>query len=160
MTRHAGPMEPSLFDDAADAVRGMLPGELGVPQIRAHRYGMKVWFNGVKPTKEHYEAQVVGAKDVPGARTLALEVGFHSEHPKIAENDAVIARLVAHEKQWRKEIGKEAEVAPFLGRAENWRRISETWLDPDLGEEGLAFEIASRLVDYITALEPILNSDR
>ena len=51
-------------------------------------------------------------------------------------------------------MGKEAEIAPFLGRAENWRRISETWLDPDLGESGLAFEIASRLVDYITAIEP------
>ena len=111
-----------------------------------------------KPTKEHYEAQVVGARDVPGARTLALEVGFHSEHPKVADNDAVIARLTASEKQWRKEVGKEAEVAPFLGRADNWRRVSETWLDPDLGEPGIAFEIASRLVDYITALEPLVHT--
>ena len=151
-------MESSLFEDVGDALRGILPSELGTLQVRAHRYGIKVWFGTDKATKEHYEAQVVGAKDVPGARTLALEVGFHSEHPKAAANDAVIARLAAYEKQWRKEVGKEAEVAPFLGRADNWRRISETWLDPDLGEPGLAFEIASRLVDYITALEPLVHA--
>lgn len=151
-------MESSLFEDVGDALRGILPSELGTLQVRAHRYGIKVWFGTDKATKEHYEAQVVGAKDVPGARTLALEVGFHSEHPKAAANDAMIARLTAHEKQWRKEVGKEAEVASFLGRADNWRRISETWLDPDLGEPGLAFEIASRLVDYITALEPLVHA--
>ena len=151
-------MEPSLFDDVGDALLGILPSDLGTLRLRAHRYGIKVWFGTEKPTKEHYEAQVVGARDVPGARTLALEVGFHSEHPKVADNDAVIARLTASEKQWRKEVGKEAEVAPFLGRADNWRRVSETWLDPDLGEPGIAFEIASRLVDYITALEPLVHT--
>lgn len=151
-------MEPSLFADVEDAVRGLLPAELGTLHVKSHRYGIKVWFNTEKATKEHYEAQVVGARDVPGARTLALEVGFHSEHPKVKDNDAVIARLTASERQWRKEIGKEAEVAPFLGRAENWRRISETWLDPDLSEPGIAFEIASRLVDYITALEPLVHA--
>ena len=82
-------MESSLFHDVGDALRGILPSELGTLQIRAHRYGIKVWFGTDTATKEHYEAQVVGAKDVPGARTLALEVGFHSEHPKAAANDAV-----------------------------------------------------------------------
>ena len=151
-------MEPSLFDDVGDAVRGLLPPELGEVHLRAHRYGIKVWFRTVKPTREHYEAQVVGARDAPGARTLALEVGFHCEYPKEPENDAVIARLTAQEKRWRRDIGKEAVVGPFLGRAEHWRRISEVWLDPDLSEAGLAFEIASRLVDYITALEPLVRT--
>jgi hypothetical protein len=151
-------MEPSLFDDVGDAVRGLLPPELGEVHLRAHRYGIKVWFRTVKPTREHYEAQVVGARDAPGARTLALEVGFHCEHRKEPENEAVIARLTAQEKRWRRDIGKEAVVGPFLGRAEHWRRISEVWLDPDLSEAGLAFEIASRLVDYITALEPLVRA--
>jgi hypothetical protein len=150
-------MEPSLFDDVADAVRGLLPPELGEVHLRAHRYGIKVWFRTAKPTREHYEAQVVGARDAPGARVLALEVGFHCEHPKEPENEAVIARLLTQEKRWRRAIGKEAVVGPFLGRAEHWRRISEVWLDPDLSETGLAFEIASRLVDYITALEPLVR---
>jgi len=149
-------MEPSLFDDVGDAVRGLLAPDLGEPHLRAHRYGIKVWFRTVKPTREHYEAQVVGARDWPDARVLALEVGFHCEHPKEPDNDAVIARLRASERTWRRDIGKEAEIAPFLGRAEHWRRISEVWPDPDLSEPGLAFEIASRLVDYITALEPLL----
>ena len=47
---------------------------------------------------------------------------------------------------------------PFLGSRDDWRRISETWPDPDLGEEDLAFELAARLTDYITALEPILRT--
>ena len=150
-------MESMLFEDVGDALRGILAPDLGTLYLRAHRYGIKVWFGSAKPTKEHYEAQVVGARDVPAARTLALEVGFHSEHPKAVDNDTVIDRLVAREKVWRKEVGREAEIAPFLGRADNWRRISETWLDPDLGEPGIAFEIASRLVDYINALEPLLH---
>ncbi|MGZ4675456.1 MAG: hypothetical protein ACXVLO_01415 [Acidimicrobiia bacterium] len=151
-------MEPTLFDEVGDAVRGLVPPELGELRLRAHRYGIKVWFRTVKPTREHYEAQVVGTRDAPGARTLALEVGFHSEHPKEPDNEAVIARLTAAEKRWRRDVGKEAEVAVFLGRAEHWRRVSELWLDPDLGEPGVAFEIASRLVDYITALEPVLRA--
>jgi hypothetical protein len=150
-------MEADLFDHVGDAVRGLAPPELGEVRLRAHRYGIKIWFRTVKPTKEHYEAQVVGARDAPGARTLALEVGYHAEYPKEPENEQAIARLTVHEKQWRRQIGKEPDVGPFLGRAEHWRRISELWLDPDLGEPGMAFEIASRLVDYITALEPLLR---
>ena len=150
-------MESSLFDDVGDALRGILPSELGTLHLRAHRYGIKVWIGTTTATTEHYEAQVLGARDVPGARTLALEVGFHSEYPKAADNDRVIERLTAVEKRWRKAVGKEAEIAPFLGRPNNWRRVSETWLDPDLSEPGLAFEIASRLVDYITAIEPHIH---
>ena len=151
-------MEPSLFDDVGDAVRGLLPPELGEPFLRAHRYGIKVWFGTVKPTREHYEAQVVGARDWPAAKVLALEVGFHCEHPKEPDNEAVLTRLAAGERRWRRDVGKEAEIGTFLGRAEHWRRISEVWADPDLSEPGLAFEIASRLVDYMTALEPLLRT--
>ncbi len=161
-TRRRGPrphrdrplMESRLFDDVADAVRGLCPDELGTVHHRAHRYGIKVWFGAENAAKEHYEAQVVGARDVPEARTLALEVGFHSEHPKEPDNEAVVARLRADERTWRRELGKEPEIAPFLGRATHWRRVSETWLDPDLGEPGIAFEIASRIVDYIIVIEP------
>ena len=100
----------------------------------------------------------VGARDWPAAKVLALEVGFHCEHPKEPDNEAVLTRLAANERRWRRDVGKEAEVGTFLGRAEHWRRISEVWPDPDLSEPGLAFEIASRLVDYMTALEPLLRA--
>ena len=43
----------------------------------------------------------------------------------------------------------------FLGRAEDWRRLSETLIDPDLGDPELGMEIAARLTDYITTLEPL-----
>jgi hypothetical protein len=142
-----------VFADAADAALGMVPPELGVLHHRSHRYGVKVWFDAERAPREHYEAQVVGAKHVREARTLAIEIGFHSEHPREAENEAVLARLLAGERSWRRTLGAEAVAAPFLGH-DGWRRLSETWPDPDLGEPGLAFEIAARLVDYVTALEP------
>ena len=111
------------------------------------------------PPKEHYEAQVVGARDVPGAEVLAIEVGFHSEYPKHADNDAVLAGLLAAE-QWRSDLGDEAVAGEFLGRADNWRRISETWPDPDLDDPELGTELAMRLLDYIEALEPCPTGDR
>lgn len=148
-------MEPSLFDDVADALRGMMPPDLGQLRLRARRYGIKVWFGPETPPREHYEAQVVGAEADGEAGVLAIEVGFHAEHPKAADNARVLSGLVEHESQWRAAIGDEAVAGPFLGRADTWQRVSETWPDPDLGDPELAFELAARLVDYTTALEPV-----
>ena len=148
-------MDDSLFDDVGDIVQSMAPAELGECRHRAHRYGIKVWFGTSKPGREHYEAQVVGAAEVDGAAILALEVGFHSEYPNVADNDSVIANLTAQQTKWRRALGKEPEVGCFLGRQDAWRRVSEVWPDPDLGEPGLALEVALRLVDYVTALEPV-----
>ena len=144
-----------MFDGVEVNLRALVPPDLGVLRLKAHRYGIKVWFDTASPPKEHYEAQVVGPRHVPEATTLALEIGFHSEHPKPAENAAVLAHLVAAEKRWRKEIGQEAFCGSFLGTRDDWTRISETWPDPDLSESDLAFEVAARLTDYITALEPL-----
>jgi hypothetical protein len=36
--------------------------------------------------------------------------------------------------------------------------VSETWPDPDLSEPDLPVEVAMRLVDYMTALEPSLRT--
>jgi hypothetical protein len=154
----AGPVEESLFDDVGDMLHGMAPLELGACRYRAHRYGIKLWFGPEKPIREHYEAQVIGADEVKGASVLALEVGFHTEHPQATENDSVIAHLMAHERGWRRVLGKEAEVGAFLGRQDAWRRVSETWPDPDLGAADLGLEVALRLVDYVTALEPVRRS--
>src|SRR6478735_6292732 len=90
----AGAVEESLFEDVGDILLGVAPESLGPCRFRAHRYGIKVWFGPDKPIKEHYEAQVVGAQEVKGAALLALEVGFHSEYPKEADNDSVIAHLL------------------------------------------------------------------
>ena len=139
---------------------GMLPDGLGEVKQYAHRYGIKVWFDTEKATREHYEAQVVGAKDVPDAKVLAIEVGFHAEHPKEAENEAVLAALLAAREalaQGRRQGGRGDR---FLGRAQHWRRVSETWPDPDLGDPELAFELAARLTDYISAIEPIRRERR
>ncbi len=153
-------MELGLFDEVGEALRGLAPSELGEYHHRAHSYGVKVWFGPATPPREHYEAQVVGADADKQAKILAIEVGFHSEYPKAAENDAVIAHLVANEKRWRRTVGKEAQVGDFLGRPEHWRRVSETWPDPNLGDGDLVIELATRLTDYITALEPVLRGRR
>jgi len=148
-------VELSLFEEVADALRGMVPPELREFRHRARRHGIKVWFGPERPLREHYEAQVIAADDVDDATVLALEVGFHTEYPQVADNEDVIAHLLRCEDRWRSVIGDEAVAGPFLGRPDVWRRVSETWPDPDLGDPDLAVELAARLTDYITALEPV-----
>ena len=148
-------MELSLFDQVAEALRGIVPRELGPLRQRPRRYGIKVWFGTEPPPREHYEAQVISPDAVDDATVLALEIGFHAEHPNVADNDAVLARLLRDERRWRRVLGKEAMAGPFLGRPDVWRRVSETWPDPDLGGEDLGIEVAVRLADYVTALEPV-----
>jgi hypothetical protein len=114
-----------------------------------------VWFGPLDPPREHYEAQVIGADAVKEAKVLALEIGFHAEHAQVKENTEVLARLTGREAEWRRRVGNAAVAGPFLGRAKTWRRVSETWADPDLGDPELAIELAARLADYITALEPV-----
>ena len=105
-----------------------------------------------EPAKEHYEAQVIGARYVPEATTLALEIGFHSENPWAEDNERILDRLLGEERRWRKALGPGPVGGPFLGR-DSWRRLSETWVDPDLSDPDLAVEVGTRLYEYIAALE-------
>jgi hypothetical protein len=149
-------MEDGPFIEAGDVLRSLLPRELGEARIRARRYGIKVWFGASDPAKEHYEAQVIGARYVPEATVLALEVGFHSEHPNADDNERTLDALLRSERQWRKALGPDVVGGPFLGR-DSWRRLSETWVDPDLSDPDLAVEVGTRLFEYMTALEPLLR---
>ena len=144
-----------MFDEVAQALRGLLPADLGPLQTKAHRYGIKVWFGDDKATREHYEAQVIGAKHVPEATVLAIEVGFHSEHRDPADNERAVAGLTAQEKRWRKALGPEPVAGAFIDDRHGWKRLSETWADPDLDDPDLAIEVATRLTDYIEAIEPL-----
>jgi hypothetical protein len=144
-----------LFDEVADVVRGLVPSTFGALRQQPRRYGIKVWFDSETPTREHYEAQVIGKQHVADATVLAIEIGFHAEYPSAADSDAAMAPLLAGEKKWRRSLGADAVAGPFLGRADRWRRLSETWPDPDLGAGDLPFELGARLVDYITAIEPL-----
>ncbi len=147
-------MELPLFDEVADLVRTMVPPELGVMGSRSHRRGIKVWFDGDKPGREHYEAQLLSRRHVDNRDGMAIEIGFHSEHRDAARNRQVVEPLERSEASWRAELGETAELGPFLG-ADNWRRLSECWIEPDVDDPELAFELAARLVDYISVLEPI-----
>jgi hypothetical protein len=145
----------SLFEDVADALRGLHPADLTELHCTYHRYGIKLWLGpDTKAPREHYEAQVIGPRYVPQAATLGIEVGFHSEYPQEADNEAVISELARSERLWRKQLGGEVCVGAFLGRAEHWRRVSEVWPDPNMSDPELIFELAARLTDYLTALEP------
>ncbi|QXC62192.1 hypothetical protein KSP35_05120 [Aquihabitans sp. G128] len=151
-------MELGVFDQVADAVRGLVPPELGSFRTQARRWGLKAWFDLDECPRAHYEAQVVSAKHVPGAEVLAIEVGFHLEHPDDRENAAGLRPLVAAEASWREELGPDAVAGPFLGR-KGWCRLSEAWIDPDLGDPELCFELADRLAAYVAVVEP-LRTDR
>ena len=142
-----------MFDEVAELVRAMSPDDVGNVHVRAHRRGVKVWFDTEAPTKEHYEAQMLSRRYVDGTEGMAIEIGFHAEHEDQAKNVAVIDRITGTEKKWRKELGKEPEVDVFYG-ADNWRRVSEAWIEPDLDDPEITFEIASRLVDYVSVIEP------
>jgi hypothetical protein len=146
-----------LFEEVADALHGMIPSDFGPLQQRPRRYGLKLWFGVEERAREHYEAQVISPDAVREAKVLALEIGFHAEHPKVADNDAVLAHLARRERTWRRVVGQEAVAGPFLGRADVWRRVSETWADPNLDDPELAIAVATRLTDYVTALEPVLR---
>lgn len=146
-------MQLGLFEEVADVVRALVPDELGELHLRAHRRGLKVWFGPAKPPREHYEAQQLPRHYVDGVNGLAIEIGFHAENPDATANEEAIGRLAAAESRWRTGLGGEAEIGEFYGAA-NWRRISEAWIEPDLDDPELAFEVASRLVDYLNALEP------
>jgi hypothetical protein len=152
-------VEEHVFAEVAQALRSLLPDGLGDLQTKAHRYGVKVWFGPAnKATREHYEAQVIGAKHVPEASVLAIEVGFHAEHPDPAANAKALDGLAAQEKRWRKVLGSEPVPGPFIDDLHGWQRLSETWADPDLGDPDIAMELATRLTDYITTLEPLRTS--
>lgn len=147
-------MEHGLFDQVADAVVGMADPALGELRTAPRRWGIKVWFDEDACPKEHYEAQLVSARLVPDATALALEVGFHAEHPTEADNEDALAPVVAHAASLARSLGPDLVVGAFLGRA-SWRRASEVWVDPDLGDPELCFELADRLVSYLEAIEPL-----
>ena len=149
-------MELSLFDQVADLLQALVPDDLGRLRSRAHRRGVKVWFDDEKAPRAHYEAQLLARRHVDGRDGMALEIGFHAEHGDADHNQRVLDHLSRSEKRWRRVLGDEAEADIFYG-AENWRRLSEAWIEPDLEDPELAFEVASRLVDYVTTIEPLLD---
>ena len=147
-------LDLGLFDQTADALRALVPADLGDLRCQARRWGLKVWFDADECPRQHYEAQVVGAKHVPEATVLAIEVGFHAEHPASGDNDAAFVGIRAAEPSWRTELGDDAVCGAFLGRS-GWLRLSETWPDPSLEDPELCFELADRLAAYVIAVEPL-----
>lgn len=139
-------MERTFFEQVLDAVEGFVGEDHGPLGSTAHRRGLKIWFGD--SIREHYEAQLIRLGD-----GTALEIGFHSEHPRLEANQSVIDHLSAHEHRWRSELGDEAEIGGFIG-ADYWRRVSEVWEEPDLDDPETPIEIAARLADYVAAIEP------
>ena len=147
-----------LFEQVGELTRTLVPADLGSVRFRSHRRGVKVWLDADKPSRNHFEAQLVPRRHVDGSDGAVLEVGFHAEHGDPDVNDATVAALVDAEPHWRPGLGDEAEVGVFLGQ-QDWRRVSEVWFDPDPDDPEVAFELAARLADYITLLTPHLPAE-
>ena len=141
-------MSRAFFVEVVEALIGFLPPEQSGFFSRVTGRNAKVWFGA--ETREHYEAQLLRRDGV-----TVLEIGFHAEHPDAARSDAVLQRILAGERRWRRTLGREVETGSFLGRPSPWRRASETWADADLADPGTAVDAADRLAAYITAFEPL-----
>lgn len=152
-------MELPLFEQVGEATRSLVPAGLGTLHFRAHRGGVKVWLGPAKATRHHYEAQLVARRHLDGGSGVVLEIGFHAEHGDVAVNDASVDAIRAGAARWRVELGDAPEIAPFLGRPDDWRRVSEVWLEPDLEDPELVLELASRLADYVASFQPLLPHD-
>src|SRR5439155_11303392 len=86
-------------------------------------HNIKLWYGDER--REHYEVQ-----HIRRGKGHVLEIGFHAEHASADDNDQVLDRLAKREKAWRKTLGDEVEVGPFIGEQSSWRRVSETWDGP------------------------------
>jgi len=138
----------AFYDNVADALRNFLPPSLRSFESYRTAHNIKLWYGTER--REHYEVQ-----HIRRGKGYALEIGFHAEHPSADANDEVLERFAKREKAWRKSLGKEVEVGPFIGSQSAWRRMSETW-DASFGNDpDVAMEAADRLADYITTLEPL-----
>lgn len=150
-------MEIPLFEQVGELTRTLVPAELGAVHYRSHRRGVKVWVGTTQATRLHFEAQLIPRRFVDERDGMALEIGFHAEDGDVGVNEGALAAIAADEPRWRTELGDEPEAGPFLGRPDDWRRVSETWIEPDLDDPELAFELASRLADYVALLQPLIT---
>jgi len=161
-------MELGFFERVGEVARQGAPDELGLLKHRAHRGGVKVWYGAEKSAREHYEVQLVSRQHLDDTDGTVLEIGFHAEHRDEDTNQSTVDMLVAASGTWSETLGP-VLVAPksishdvvvadrFLGN-NTWRRLSETWEDFDVEDAELSFEAGARLAEYITAIQPILNS--
>lgn len=141
-------MSRAFFEEVVETLVGFLPPEQSRFSSRVTGRNAKVWFGA--EAREHYEAQFLRRDGV-----TVLEIGFHAEYPDPDRSEAVLQRLLAGERGWRRTLGQDVETGRFLGRPSPWRRASETWADIDVDDPGTAVDAADRLAAYITALEPL-----
>ena len=143
-------MSRAFFESVLDPLVSFLPPELADFHSRATSINVRLWFGDAD--REHYEAQAL--------RDGTFEVGFHLEHRGAEKNQARADELATHEKVWRKALGRNAELGPFVfGRPANWRRLSEIWDEFDPEEPGYAVETAERLARYIEVIEPLRRAE-
>lgn len=138
----------TFFETVGDALVNFLPPSMRRFESYHTSANVKVWYGS--PRQEHYEVQRIASRG-------ALEIGFHAEHSNRARNDEVVAKLVAAERKWRRVLGKDVEVGPFIGaQSGSWRRVSEVWRAAQWdADPATAVEAAERLAVYITTLEPL-----
>ena len=141
----------AFFENVADALVNFLPPSRRNFSHYVTSRNLKLWYGSER--KEHYEVQHIPSRGL-------LEIGFHSEHADRGRNDDAVAHLLAAEKRWRRTLGSDVEVGPFIGaQSGSWRRLSEVWRAAHWdADEPTAVDAAERLATYIKALEPLRTS--
>ena len=152
-------MELGTFDVVGEAVRALVPAELGPVHQRSHRYGIKVWFGADKPPR----AALRGAGGGREARCGGQGAGHRGRVPRgaPAPRGQRRGRRACCSGARRRGARCSATMSRPV-RSSGDRRTGGACRRrgpiPDLGDPELAMEVATRLVDYVVAFEPLLRT--
>ena len=149
-------MDLQLFDEVGEVLRGLLPPELGELRTKHHRYGIKVWFGPAKPTREHYEAQVIGAKHVAEADGAGHRGRLPRRAPRPGGQRAgARAPPRAARSGGARCSGPRRWPASSSTTATGGSACRRPGPTPTSAIPISPIELATRLTDYITTLEPL-----
>ena len=81
-------MELGVFDEVGELVRSLAPPELGEVKWRAHRRGVKVWFDTEKAGREHFEAQQRALESADAQHHMVETEDPDGRHGRPQDDDA------------------------------------------------------------------------
>lgn len=133
----------SFLSQVADELPSHLPPRLR--DFSSEKWGsyFKVWYGAEK--RIHFEVQFL--------RNGRLEIGLHFE-ADAETNERGAEALMRRKDAVRAALGEDVR---FGEHGRGWRSVAETWSGGNMRGEEAATEAASRLAEYVIALNPMLK---